>query len=468
MLCWAALLAALSIPACRRSGPVEALRLVRDRDASAERRVAAIRRLGPLASWPDSDLAVPTVAEIVWSDRQPDSIRIAAAQAWADHDADGFRRAARRRLATLESWGTLDALCAMIAERSWSELTPSLVRSYARPARQRADADRPERAAIIRLHPGRTFDDVLVGVLTADEGEPALIEQAAAWQAFVREVGAEAAEAQVAALPPSTALIADLRAAAVVLDVLPADVEGLLWLTAARSRDGGRWWARAEARVRELRKAGGVAGLELRHLPALIARRPHELHREAEDSLARIHAEVSRRQPGATRTEFGGVPGAASESLGDAAAALSLGDSLTIEAVLEATGGSGVRASLFQQADADHADATSEHGGVLLADEKGYEAKPFAPALRAHDRAFYASPELIAALYTGIAHYHFHAQEHDNAAYAGPGGGDLDFADRLRAACVVFTFVDADTLNVDYYQPGRVVVDLGSIRRPGS
>ena len=38
-------------------------------------------------------------------------------------------------------------------------------------------------------------------------------------------------------------------------------------------------------------------------------------------------------------------------------------------------------------------------------------------------------------------------------------------ADRLRPTAVVFTFIDRDTLGVDYYQPQGVVVDLGTIRR---
>ena len=83
-----------------------------------------------------------------------------------------------------------------------------------------------------------------------------------------------------------------------------------------------------------------------------------------------------------------------------------------------------------------------------------------------NDQAFYAPPELITAMYTALAHYHFHANRHDNAAFAGPGGGDLAFADRFGAACVVFTFIDRDTLNVDYHHEGGVVIDLGCISRP--
>ena len=72
---------------------------------------------------------------------------------------------------------------------------------------------------------------------------------------------------------------------------------------------------------------------------------------------------------------------------------------------------------------------------------------------------------LIQRMYTGLAHYHFHAHQLSNADYAGPGPGDLGFVDRLRTSAVVFTFLDRDTLGVDYYHSGGVIVDLGVIRR---
>ena len=42
---------------------------------------------------------------------------------------------------------------------------------------------------------------------------------------------------------------------------------------------------------------------------------------------------------------------------------------------------------------------------------------------------------------------------------------DMQTADRVRFNYLVFTFIDKDRLNVDYYQHGRVVVDLGTLKR---
>ena len=85
--------------------------------------------------------------------------------------------------------------------------------------------------------------------------------------------------------------------------------------------------------------------------------------------------------------------------------------------------------------------------------------------MREHDRKYLSPQRLIESLYTGAAHYHFHAQEFHNSDYAGPGRGDQDFANHLRFNCLVFTFIDHDRLNADYYQHDGVVIDLGTLAR---
>ena len=63
---------------------------------------------------------------------------------------------------------------------------------------------------------------------------------------------------------------------------------------------------------------------------------------------------------------------------------------------------------------------------------------------------------------TALAHYHFHVQRVDNAEFAGPGPGDMDYATDQGRACVVFTSVRAGVLNANYYHAG-VSVNLGEV-----
>ena len=73
---------------------------------------------------------------------------------------------------------------------------------------------------------------------------------------------------------------------------------------------------------------------------------------------------------------------------------------------------------------------------------------------------------MLNAAYTAVFHFHFHAQRYRNERYACPGVGDLNYADSTRANCLVFSFVGVDALNIDFYRHGRVIVDLGDVRRP--
>ena len=73
---------------------------------------------------------------------------------------------------------------------------------------------------------------------------------------------------------------------------------------------------------------------------------------------------------------------------------------------------------------------------------------------------------MLDVAYTTLFHFHYHAQKYRNVKFAGPGLGDVNYADSMRANCLVFTFVREDTLNVDFYRYGRVIVDLGEVKRP--
>ena len=104
--------------------------------------------------------------------------------------------------------------------------------------------------------------------------------------------------------------------------------------------------------------------------------------------------------------------------------------------------------------------------GVMALDEKGrFEILEFPPRFRRHDNEFIASQAMLDAAYTALFHFHNHAQRYTNNDHAGPGIGDVQYADNTRANCLVFTFVNKDTLNVDFYRHDRVIVDLGEVKR---
>ena len=140
-------------------------------------------------------------------------------------------------------------------------------------------------------------------------------------------------------------------------------------------------------------------------------------------------------------------------------------DLATINVMRRAVRDQAVAAALFAQADRDLRDVSTEYGGLLKVADGRFTVKGYEPRFRAHDLKFIPSDKMITDLYASVAHYHFHAQRLKNARYAGPGEGDLRLAERINANYLVFTFIDRDRLNVDYYQRGRIVIDLGTIAR---
>lgn len=117
---------------------------------------------------------------------------------------------------------------------------------------------------------------------------------------------------------------------------------------------------------------------------------------------------------------------------------------------------------LLRQAALDRKDPTTEYGGVLS--ERGATLFPPHAGERPGDHAFVASSTMMAASEDALAHYHFHAQAEENAEYAGPSAGDLDYARRMQRHCIVFTSVGRGRLDMDVYFPSGVVVGLGEVR----
>jgi hypothetical protein len=146
---------------------------------------------------------------------------------------------------------------------------------------------------------------------------------------------------------------------------------------------------------------------------------------------------------------------------------LSGADLRVVGELRRAMGRRAVVGAWFKQADADHADPRREHGGWLGWDDDGrLRAHVETSAYAAGDFRYFSSPGLIGRAFRGLAHYHFHAQDHDHAAFAGPGAGDVAFTEDTGLSSVVLTFVEQDALNVDLLLPGRRLIDLGVVRRP--
>ena len=145
---------------------------------------------------------------------------------------------------------------------------------------------------------------------------------------------------------------------------------------------------------------------------------------------------------------------------------MSWGDLLTVLVVDHSLESEQVQKQLFTQRALDKKDDSTEYGGVIESGSQfDWRAVLFRPRQRDRisDERFVASDDMFRFSDRSLAHYHFHANERNNARHAGPSIQDLQNALASQRTSVVLTSLSSDELNADVYFGNGVVVDLGVI-----
>lgn len=465
-----------------------------DPELQIRERARAAGRAWDLVERGDAD-AFSTREELktmAWASAAPADLRIACIEALlrdtSPSGIDDSKRALGLMLMRERNAAVVTYLCEKAVELGWREMTTPMVRSYARPLRGLIFPERPEGPALLALYPGMELTEIVFRVVIdpqVEEGPYGVRfddrARADAWELLnrldqtgrVRSRLIASDNAQVAAAR-GVRIIEDLRVGLSELLVAPSTADELFWLGRLRDPNDAanlRWWEESRRVVGGLSPAQR-AGMELRHVEPL---RWATRHRSTWLTLDRaaLVAEVASRLEGrerARRTSFGQLgPTRITERFGDAQAQMVWADLLTLLVVDDALRSPGLAEELATQVRLDHQDQTTEYGGVFeleSASSDRFLLSLYPPRSRTRlgDRMFVASEDMIEASDRALAHYHLQVQRMDNRSYAGPSGGDLSYAAGSGRTCVVFTTIDDQTVNVDYYQPDGVVVDLGVIR----
>lgn len=441
----------------------------RDRTQSPGDRLAAAKQAE--AELPDSEKRLALMRSATWERGYPDSVRTFAVDSLVRHDEADAKRHLANAIRLSNNWQTIQHILDTAVRRQWTDFTPAIVRNYARPARAYTDDKRPERSAIKALNPDRTVEQVVFDTFAADDGAADVKQRAAAWQLLIRIVpDTTALVGMLQQVEANDPLIIDLQAGARDLNIAPVNMEEIVWLQTLRTEAQRGYYDAAVRAVRVLSDEQR-RGLELRHLPVVLyaaAREPALLTHDRSAMYAKLRSGLAGQKHYLKGATFDGGSATHPQRLHDWRDELSFGDLLTCVVVTHAMRERSVVDEWFAQSDADHHDKSTEYGGLLGAtgDDPPFRALMYKPFLRKHDLAYYATERMIADGYTALAHYHFHSQSVDNSAYASPGQGDLKrIGDTQRLNGLVLTSIDENTLNVDFYRHGKVVVDLGSIRR---
>lgn len=499
---------------------------LRNKECTPEERVAAVDR-----AWADAQAGTLDIGAVreqfktsLFLLSSTDDVRLRIVETLLkDEREEGVadtRNVLRLRVPRETSWPIIQRICDEAVKRNWTEMTPALVRSYSRKVSEPPDDQRPERAALLSLNPGKSIEEIVydvfitnrdTGTATSDSAKY-LAERARtdAWDLLGRldkdgtkRAALLANDARVSTTPgaavpgdkasPDT-MLADLRAAAKDLRAVPLTGQELEWVRTLRSPGNTlneTWWKEATAAVARLNDEQAV-GLEVRHAEPV---RWASVYRADWLSMSRsqLAGELGQRLRGRMvherSAEDGDFGTATPESIEYWDAKLVWGDFLTLLVIDEALKDPAVIAALLAQSETDRDNTKTEMGGAIeaaiVADGSGgsggksggsggsesaktarFEARDYPPQVgsRSSDTKYIASERMIASTPRSLAHYHFHAQKEKNTDYAGPSNGDLEYAATYARNCLVFTSVGRNALGVDYYQRNKVRIDLGEVK----
>lgn len=474
----------------------------------------------PLSDIQDTSIDARTrvvAVEVAWKEAAGDPVRVAGVQrslktiAWNTSEVPALRVKAletlmnsgdekvvedaremgRLMLAREVSRQVVVYLCKTAGERGWQDYVPSIVRSYSRPSPILIkEAERAENIALRELNPEKAVQEIAFEMFVNPPQMPAAYGvdwqqrlRADAWDVLARidrdgELRQQLME-RITSVPQTDTLLAQMAVCARDLHAMPTAGMELAWLASLRDpakKANGAWWSEASGVIsRQMQEHSATMGdaryFSLRHVEAI---RWASVHRAAwlamdkSSLLGELRERIKSRKT--TIRKWGASQAPYSELLKDTAGQLRWADVLTILVIDDALRTEGVAAMFGRQAALDKKDGTTEYGGTVIARGSGGEARfeavlfPPRPGQRRGDQNFVASDDMIGASDLALAHYHFHVQTWANSDYAGPSVEDLDYTAKSGRSCVVLTGVADGVVNVDYYQPDGVVVDLGELR----
>ena len=405
------------------------------------------------------DALIAEAASLAWNPGTPVELRLKLIDFLAEHDESRFSHRARRSVVRERDWQAVSSVFNYAAERGWSGFERAALHRLAEPSTRYTHAERPERLWLAEAT-GRPPQDVAFEVFGGWDADATLSDRVAAWVALGRMVDPATRDNLLGFAMGSPA--EELQAASQHVDVLPdTKAQVLILLQLSEPIHADLWTAASQTPLSDAQRQG----LALRHLPAATQYRgqiPPDHAALAATLAGRLdHSPVERRESRALDADY-------SEAFADHRNDLAWGDLATIALLLGSLDQAGIAQLLFTVADLDRLDDSTELGGLLLIQDHGQrlEFRSYPPMFRGNDTRYVASDDLLADLPRALAHVHFHASANRNPEHAGPGQGDLAFARRFGVNAVVFTRLDRDTLNADFYTPDGTVIDLGVIRRP--
>ena len=422
--------------------------------------------------------ATDALQGLIYRPGYADDVRLEGLGILVETNPDRLLRTTRQRLPRIDDPMWLEAYCQWLGDQDWSDpqkkaaVNEALVSSWGVFWPVWTDEeDRPEYKALVEINGQDRVIPLIFEVFTQSKRGSQQGLRDRCW-VLLHRLGRRNELIELVEQTPDDSdnvMMLDLKAAVDDFGTVPYNREEILWLRKLRQPERADFWQEAKKAVVDMPQSRRRE-MEIRDLPVVVAAARHrpELLAASKPMLLETTEEKLRNIKHYYEKEPG-MPsdGSRRERFRTHRDVITWGDVAAITLAMEALSQSPVRSHLFDYADRDHEDKGTEYGGIIQLDDSGrFEIREFPPKIRNHDRRFNASQQMFNAGYTALFHMHFHAQRHRNGNHAGPGLGDLNYAENTRTNNLVFTFVDKDTMNVDFYRHGKVIVDLGTIKRP--
>jgi len=140
---------------------------------------------------------------------------------------------------------------------------------------------------------------------------------------------------------------------------------------------------------------------------------------------------------------------------------LSYTDLLHIKLLLDSLAHPETIASLREFLQQDFADTETEIGGLSFLQAEKVVFRAYRADRHLGDNQYVESPQAIHDAVLCLARWHCHADAGRRGELAGPGIDDLNYAAYFNSSVIVITYINDKKINVDYFTPDRIVIDLG-------
>lgn len=465
-----------------------------------EREIAADAAWKQAQRSPEDKAAVrATFKEMIWSASLPPSLRVQLYRHLAEDPdpeaAEDIRKQTRLMIPREPSREMELVLCQTAGAKGWTDCVPALIRSYSRSVPLVKDQDRSERIALIQLSGGTPLVETVFAVFLnppdEDPDSPAEFRERTRADAYdvLGKLDTTGAYRKRLLEDPSLASDKDsvvqlLRRSVTQLRVIPISGEELRWLERLADPKNARnaaWWSEVQGIVASM-PPEKLDGLQMRHLEAVRVAslyHPDLFSKDRAALLSDMKTAIGGRKTVQRSNEAQGLVKAAKEQVEAWENGLSWGDLLSIAILDRAVRQKDFIERIFVYVGLDREDRTTEYGGLILTTQNVGDGRavtenpgkivawmfPPRPGQRPNDTEFVAPEEMILSSDRALAHFHFHVHRARNSEVAGPSAGDLEYAARCGRNCLVFTSLGTEELDVDYYQPNGVVIDLGTIEQ---